>query len=61
MEGAKIDGQKSTMKKPWPSEEMSAIERCFEMNIKSHVVPRKKNGKKLRKKNFHCCKSKLGF
>ena len=39
MEGAKIDGQKSTMKKPWSSGELSAIESCFEMNIKSHVVP----------------------
>ena len=38
---SKIDGHKSVTKKPWSSEEMSAMESYFKMNIKSHVVPGK--------------------
>ena len=45
IERAKIDGGKSATKKPWLSDEMSAIQSHFKMNIKSHVVLGKSSGR----------------
>ena len=50
IERAKIDGRKCATKKPWSSEEMSAIQNYFKVNIKSHVVPGKNMAEDAQKK-----------
>ena len=60
IECAKIDGRKSATKKPWSTEEMSAIQSYFKMNIKSHFVLGKKHGGRCAS-FFQCCKSEHGF
>ena len=57
---AKIGSRKSATKKPWSSEEMSAIQSYFKMNIKSHAVLGK-NMLEDAQNIVLCCKSKLGF